>query len=136
MPTNRLWLLRVLCAVRFAGPAGANLFIYHLPHDLTDADLATLFTTSDFGGSVVSAKVYVDKKTGESKGFGGSPGPCHTCALSLRALSLRALSLCALARTGRINSRSRLPCHRLCEFRHTTGGGECHHEHERISNRE
>jgi CUG-BP- and ETR3-like factor len=23
------------------GPAGANLFVYHLPHDLTDADLAT-----------------------------------------------------------------------------------------------
>ena len=51
------------------GPPGANLFIYHLPHDLTDADLATLFGTSNFG-TVVSAKVYVDKKTGESKGFG------------------------------------------------------------------
>jgi CUG-BP- and ETR3-like factor len=51
------------------GPAGANLFVYHLPHDLTDADLATAFNPF---GSVISAKVYVDKYTGESKGFGKS----------------------------------------------------------------
>ena len=49
------------------GPPGANLFIYHLPRDLTDADLATLFAPF---GVVISAKVYVDKKTSESKGFG------------------------------------------------------------------
>merc|ERR1712194_292918 len=49
------------------GPPGANLFIYHLPHDLTDADLATAFNPF---GNVISAKVYVDKFTGESKGFG------------------------------------------------------------------
>lgn len=49
------------------GPPGANLFIYHLPHDLTDADLATAFAPF---GHVVSAKVYVDRITGESKGFG------------------------------------------------------------------
>jgi len=49
------------------GPSGANLFIYHLPHDLTDADLATAFNPF---GNVISAKVYVDKFTGESKGFG------------------------------------------------------------------
>jgi CUG-BP- and ETR3-like factor len=55
------------------GPAGANLFVYHLPHDLTDADLATAF---NHFGTVISAKVYVDKYTGESKGFG-------TLALSL-----------------------------------------------------
>jgi len=49
------------------GPAGANLFIYHLPHDLTDADLATAFNPF---GNVISAKIYVDIYTGESKGFG------------------------------------------------------------------
>ncbi|RQM27616.1 hypothetical protein B5M09_007243 [Aphanomyces astaci] len=51
------------------GPVGANLFIYHLPHDLTDADLATAFAPF---GTVISAKVYMDKNTGESKGFGTS----------------------------------------------------------------
>ena len=49
------------------GPAGANLFIYHLPRDLTNADLATLFAPF---GNIVSAKVFVDRKTSESKGFG------------------------------------------------------------------
>lgn len=49
------------------GPNGANLFIYHLPRDLTDNDLATLFAGF---GNIISAKVFVDKKTSESKGFG------------------------------------------------------------------
>lgn len=49
------------------GPPGANLFVYYLPGSLLDADLATAF--SPFG-EVVSAKVYYDRDTGESKGFG------------------------------------------------------------------
>lgn len=49
------------------GPSGANLFVYHLPRDITDADLATLFAPF---GNVISAKVFVDKKTADSKGFG------------------------------------------------------------------
>jgi CUG-BP- and ETR3-like factor len=64
------------------GPAGANLFVYHLPHDLTDADLATAFNPF---GNVISAKVYVDKFTGESKGFGTL---CrHTCVYCMILVS-------------------------------------------------
>ena len=49
------------------GPEGANLFIYLLPVSVTDSDLKTLFTPF---GEVISAKVFIDKQTGKSKGFG------------------------------------------------------------------
>ena len=49
------------------GPAGANLFVYHLPQRMTDSDLTTLFVPY---GTILSAKVFIDKHTGESKGFG------------------------------------------------------------------
>lgn len=52
---------------RLEGPPGANLFVYHLPRDVSDADLATLFSVF---GKVISSRVYVDKNTGNSKGFG------------------------------------------------------------------
>lgn len=54
-------------AKQSVGPTGANLFVYYLPGSLTDADLATAFAPY---GSVLSAKVYYDRDTGESKGFG------------------------------------------------------------------
>lgn len=49
------------------GPPGANLFIYHLPTHYGDGDLLTLF--SPFG-QILSVKVFLDKMTMVSKGFG------------------------------------------------------------------
>lgn len=49
------------------GPPGANLFIYHLPPAVNDEQLTVMFSSF---GRVLSSRVFIDRFTGLSKGFG------------------------------------------------------------------
>uniref|UniRef100_A0A7S2RTR2 RRM domain-containing protein n=1 Tax=Rhizochromulina marina TaxID=1034831 RepID=A0A7S2RTR2_9STRA len=49
------------------GPQGCNLFVFHIPNDMTNFHLFHLF--SPFG-VVTSARIMVDQSTGRSRGFG------------------------------------------------------------------
>ncbi|KAF0907402.1 hypothetical protein E2562_015892 [Oryza meyeriana var. granulata] len=52
---------------KIEGPPRANLFVYDIPREYADEDLANLF--QEFG-RILSTKVFIDKATGVSKCFG------------------------------------------------------------------
>ncbi|ETV89037.1 hypothetical protein H257_00439 [Aphanomyces astaci] len=49
------------------GPPGCNLFVFHIPNDMTNQDLFNYFQTF---GNVISARIMVEKESGRSRGFG------------------------------------------------------------------
>jgi hypothetical protein len=55
------------CVLLRAGPPGCNLFVFHIPNDMTNQDLFNYFATF---GNVISARIMVEKETGRSRGFG------------------------------------------------------------------
>ncbi|KAL6620141.1 hypothetical protein ACP70R_035280 [Stipagrostis hirtigluma subsp. patula] len=67
------------------GPPGANLFIYHIPQEFGDHDLANAFQSF---GRVLSAKVFVDKATGVSFVSYDSPASAQTAISMMNGFQL------------------------------------------------
>jgi RNA recognition motif-containing protein len=55
-----------------AGPEGCNLFIFHLPNEMTNWDMYNLFKRF---GTILSVHIMINKQTGLSRGFGEQRTP-------------------------------------------------------------
>ncbi|KAK3135746.1 hypothetical protein QOZ80_5BG0422890 [Eleusine coracana subsp. coracana] len=90
------------------GPPGANLFIYHIPQEFGDHDLANAFQSF---GRVLSAKVFVDKATGVSKCFGfvsyDSPASAQAAISMMNGIQLNGKKLKVQLKRG--NSKHSKP---------------------------
>jgi len=59
------------------GPEGCNLFVFHIPNEMTNLDLFNYFAPF---GNVLSARIMVDNDTGRSRGFGFVSFDAPECA--------------------------------------------------------
>jgi len=49
------------------GPEGANLFVFHIPNEMTNYDLFQLFQSY---GNVLSVRIMTEEATGRGRGYG------------------------------------------------------------------
>lgn len=73
------------------GPEGANLFVFHIPNDMTNQTMYEMFAPF---GNLLSVRIMVEKDTGRSRGFGfvsyDSP---ESAAAAIKALNGHIVSL-------------------------------------------